>query len=101
MRILILTTILAFAAVHHEAILEHGARLLAPDDAPEVAAAIELRCGDAAGLDRQHCEADLRDAFETGTSDAGAIVRLHCTHFENGWAEDRDRSPICATVREG
>jgi hypothetical protein len=101
MRILLLTTILGFAAMYHESIIDEANRLLEPGDSAEVAAALEVRCGDATGLERQYCENDLRDAFARGTSDAGTIVRLHCTHFENGWSEDADKSPICASVREG
>ena len=100
MRILLLTSILGIAVMHHEAILVEANRLLSGAESAEVAAALEVRCGGAEGLERRHCEADLRDAFERGTSDAGAIVRLHCTRFENRWTPAQDDSPICATLRE-
>jgi len=100
MRLLILTTLLCFTAVYHETIAAEAERLLGRGDTAEVNAALELRCGGAEGLERKHCEDDLRDAFERGTSDAGAIVRLHCTRFENRWSEQRDESPICDALSE-
>ncbi len=101
MRLLIFGFIVGLAAMHHETLLDHGEQLLSPGDSPEVVAALEVRCGGAVGLDRRHCEADLREAFERGTSDAGTIVRLHCTHFDNRWsAEQRNDSPICQSLSE-
>ncbi len=98
MRILILGIVVGIAAMHHETLIEHADRLLLRGDSPEVVAALELRCGGAEDLERRHCEADLRDAFERGTSDAGTIVKLHCTHFENRWSGERDDSPICRSL---
>ncbi len=100
MRLALFVSILGIAAMHHQTIVDEATALLAQGDSAEVTAALELRCGDAAGLERQHCEADLRDAFANGTSNAGTIVRLHCTRFENRWVDERGPSPICASVRE-
>ena len=100
MRIALLASIFAVAVMHHETLFAEASRWLDAGDTAEVRAALELRCGEANGLERRHCEADLREAFARGTSDAGTIVRLHCTHFENRWSAERSRSPICASVHE-
>jgi len=101
MRLLIVVSILGIAALHHQTLLDQTERLGLAGDSAEVKAALQLRCGEAPLEERQHCETDLRAAFASGTSDADAIVRLHCTRFENGWVERQTPSPVCATVQEG
>ena len=101
MRILVFITIVGFGAMNAGAIKNFATDLVTPSETPQVAAALELRCGDAVGLERQHCEEDLRKAFSSGTRDAGDIVRLHCTKFDNGWVADEGRADVCALVREG
>lgn len=101
MRILVLITIIGFGVLNAQTIQEWAMAQLGPDDSREVTAALELRCGEAAGLEQQHCEEDLRKAFSSGTRDAGDIVRLHCTRFDNRWSDAQDDSDICAQPQEG
>lgn len=100
MRAMLILSLIAVGAMHHATIREHATRLTSPGDAAAVTAALELRCGGAEPAERSRCEGDLRDAFARGTSDAGTIVRLHCTRFDNGWSESRAPSPVCATIQE-
>jgi hypothetical protein len=92
---------LVFGATYGEQIFEFGRAHLGPAESPEVAAALELRCGDAVELEQRHCEQDLREAFSSGERDAGDIVRLHCTRFDNRWADAQSSSDICASLHEG
>jgi hypothetical protein len=101
MRITLIASILAIGVMHHETIRTEAKALMDPGDSAEIHAALQVRCGDAVGLERRHCEADLREAIANGTSDAGTIVRLHCTHFDNRWSAERAREPVCAAMHEG
>lgn len=100
MRVLVFVTLFTIIAVNHQLLITEAQRLIDGDDAASVQAAIAVRCGDAPAHERRMCEADLREAFAAGTSDAQDIVRLHCTQFENGWVERRSPSPICANFHE-
>lgn len=101
MRRLLIISILGIAAMNHQILIDQARSVLDQRDSPEVKAALVLRCGDAPENERRICESDLRHAFERGTSDADAIVRLHCTRFENGWVESQSPSPICKQFQEG
>ena len=101
MRILVLVTIMGFAVMYGETAYDMARAQLEPAESHEVTVALKLSCGDAAGLEQRHCEEDLRKAFSSGARDAGDIVRLHCTRFDNGWADAQSDSDICTTQQEG
>jgi hypothetical protein len=100
MRVLVLATILGFGVTYGSETLDFARAMLGPSDSPEVVAALELRCGDAVELEQQHCEEDLRKAFSSGERDAGDIVRLHCTRFDNGWADAESSPEVCDSLHE-
>ena len=100
MRLLVLATFLIFGVTYGQEIHDFAWAKLGPTESPEVVAALQLRCGEAAELEQRHCEEDLRKAFSSGERDAGDIVRLHCTRFDNGWTEVERDSDICAQPQE-
>ena len=100
MRLLVLVSLIGLGLMHAPTLLELAREGLGRGDGPEVVAALELRCGDAAGLEQRHCEEDLRKAFSSGERDASDIVRLHCTRFDNGWADQQAQHEVCTSLQE-
>ena len=101
MRLLVLISILGLAAIHGQDLYELGReRLGPPRDDPQTLDALEVRCGDAQGRERTHCEADLRHAFQNGGRQPEEIVKLHCTRFDNGWVAQEADLDVCQPYRE-
>jgi len=100
MRLLVLATLVVFGVTYGQDVRDFALAKLAPGDSAEVTAALELRCGDAAEVEQRLCEEDLRKAFSSGERDAGDIVRLHCTRFDNGWADAPAHPEVCNSLRE-
>jgi len=101
MRLLVIATLVVFGVVYGQDLKEGVRWALQPGDSAEVAAALELRCGDAADVEQRLCEEDLRKAFSSGERDASDIVRLHCTRFDNRWADARAHPEVCNSLSEG
>lgn len=100
MRVLVLATLLIFGVSYGEEMRDFARSQLGPAESPEVVAALKLRCGQTVALEQRHCEEDLRKAFSSGERDAGDIVRLHCTRFDNGWADAQSSPDVCDALHE-
>lgn len=88
MRILMATTLLGFIVFYSAEWMDAGRTLLFGEQDPQTLAALEVRCGDEPEHMRASCESELRTEFEDGTRKPSEIVALHCTRFDNRWADE-------------
>ena len=102
MRILAAVVVIATAILHGQSLATQAKNLAAGEEPdPFVGAAIELRCADSNANSLFECESELRQSFADGTSKPEAVVRRHCSYFENEWATGAPhRSPVCSEIAE-
>ena len=55
--------------------------------APEEQAAVELQCRGMSNALRTSCEQEVAASVASGEIDPEPILRVHCTRFDNLWAE--------------
>ena len=66
--------------------------------APEVAAALDVRCGDFVSRERHACELVLHDQFAEGELDPVAVLRQHCTRRGSVWPGSHRADPPAMCV---
>jgi len=69
-------------------------------EADEVTA-VELQCRGMDGVLRESCEEETSESLVAGEFDPEPILRVHCTRFENTWAEEVEIPPNLCIQRYG
>jgi len=67
----------------------------------EEQAAIELQCRGMGTMLRDSCEQETTESLVAGDFDPEPILRVHCTRFDNLWAENIEIPPDLCIERYG
>jgi len=64
--------------------------------------AVALKCDDAANGSYQECVEHYQQAFSSGVLDPMAVLRLHCTRWDNPWdLSTADAPEVCSKHFDG
>ena len=70
-------------------------------DTPHVGAALEVTCNQTERDQREACIRRYAKAFESGEIEPLAVLRMHCTRFENPWESGPGEPPSMCAERFG
>ena len=68
---------------------------------PDERKAVELQCRSMEGVLRSSCERETAESLVAGEFDPDAILRLHCTRYDNHWFENIETPPNLCIQRYG